>query len=410
MPGPPGTTSPFNSSVAKTDHAQVANYSLTAPDGSQVSVEFGPDTTYGRSTWQVPAPAGGGALSILVAGMLPGANYHMRALVQLQNGTTVPDRDYVFTTGALPTKFPNAFPKIAVTSPGQPNPGVELINMVHPSFVSLVTDLAGNILWYYPNLAAPSYDGCPMPIKPLPNGNLMVSITNRYAEPPPKNPYCSLREVDLAGDTVVDSNGQPRQLDLDVLNEKLQTIKTPQGRVVQVNYYSHDFLLLPNAHVILLCQEFLTVDGTEVWGDALVDLDETFTPVWVWSMFDYPDVVPITRHPMGLPDWTHSNAVLATPDGNLLLSVRAQSWVLKLDYAGGTGTGDILWILGFEGSFELSTGPADWFFAQHFPWVFATSGNDITQLSVMDNGNYRVASDPPPYSRALILRDRKSVV
>jgi len=41
--------------------------------------------------------------------------------------------------------------------------------------------------------------------------------------------------------------------------------------------------LLPHDewHVILLCQEFLTVEvdgqNTLVWGDALVDLDDSFT-------------------------------------------------------------------------------------------------------------------------------------
>src|SRR5437868_5227762 len=124
IPNPANPASQFQSSVTETGNPQVANYSLTAPAGSKVSVEFGLDTSYGTPTWQVPAPPGGGPVSILVAGMLAGSTYHMRALVQLQNGAIVPDQDHVFETGLLPL---NLIPTLTVTSSGQPNPGVELI-------------------------------------------------------------------------------------------------------------------------------------------------------------------------------------------------------------------------------------------------------------------------------------------
>jgi hypothetical protein len=104
---------------------------------------------------------------------------------------------------------------------------------------------------------------------------------------------------------------------------------------------------------------------------------------------------------MGLPDWTHSNCVQLTPDGNLLLSVRNQNWVLKLDYAGGSGSGAILWTLGPGGDFNLEAG--SWFYAQHYPNILETSGPLITKLSVLDNGNDRPGSDPPLTSRGLIL-------
>src|SRR6266851_244573 len=393
-------TASFSSSVSPASNPQVANYSLTIPDGSQVRVEFGLTTSYGTYTWQIPAPAGGGVVSILVAGMLAKSTYHMRALVQLQNGTIVPDIDYLFNTGALPQK---GLPTLRVTATGQPCPGVELVNM-NPQ-IPVVTDLQGNIIWYYLNQTDLANNGHPMPIKPLPNGNMMALITNRYTGHP--TPYCVLREVDLASETVSNQYGL-RELEMPVLNQKLQSIKTPYGRTVQVNYFSHDFLPLPNGHVILLCQEFVNVmvggQQTLVWGDALVDLDESFSPVWVWSAFD---VLDPERHPfLWTPDhdWTHCNTVASTPDGNLLLSVRDQSWVLKLDYANGAGKGDILWKLGFQGTFELqNSGPGGWFFAQHFPHVLETSGPNITTLAVVDNGNYRPGTDPPPFSRGLIL-------
>lgn len=82
----------------------------------------------------------------------------------------------------------------------------------------------------------------------------------------------------------------------------------------------------------------------------------------------------MNRHLFGLPDWTHSNALVYSPsDGNLLLSVRHQSWVLKIDYNNGAGTGNLLWRLGYQGDFALtqngvpSFDPSDWFsFLPHY--------------------------------------------
>jgi arylsulfate sulfotransferase len=129
----------------------------------------------------------------------------------------------------------------------------------------------------------------------------------------------------------------------------------------------------------------------------------------VWSGFD---VLDVNRHPYEwLPDhdWTHCNTIEPTPDGNLLLGVRDQSWVLKLDYANGTGTGAILWKMGFEGDFTLMRGgepdpnTADWFFAQHYPHILTSANGYITSLTVVDNGNYRAGTYPNPYSRGLIV-------
>ncbi len=386
----------FSSSVTATNHPLVANYTITIPSGSQVKVQFGLTTAYGTETWQVPAPAAGGAVSILVAGMLASSQYHMQALVQLQNGQTEPDIDHVFPTGALPTE---QMPTLTVNSPGAPSLGVELVNM-NPN-TPVVSDMNGNVLWFYLDNPTDALNhGHPMPLKPLADGNIMALITNRYTGHP-NEPYCVLREVDLACNPV-------RELPMHVLNERLKTVPTSSGRVVHANYYSHDFYQLPNGHVILICQEFVTVEiggqPITVMGDAVVDLDDEFMPQWVWSTFDHLD---LNRHPyLWEPDhdWTHCNAIEPTPDGNLMLSVRNQSWVIKIDYANGTGRGDILWTLGFEGTFQLENGaPGNWFYAQHYPHILETSGTSIASLTVWDNGNYRPGTDPPEFSRGLIV-------
>ena len=56
--------------VTPTANAQVAQYTITVPDGLSVLVQFSTDTSYGLTTWSLPAPSGGGSVPILVAGML----------------------------------------------------------------------------------------------------------------------------------------------------------------------------------------------------------------------------------------------------------------------------------------------------------------------------------------------------
>jgi hypothetical protein len=129
---------------------------------------------------------------------------------------------------------------------------------------------------------------------------------------------------------------------------------------------------------------------TTVLGNAIVDVDSNNNPVWVWDAFDHLDV---NRHPMFFPDWIHANALVYTDDGNLLISMRHQSWVLKIDYQNGNGSGDIIWKLGYQGDFELNSGsPADWFYAQHDTNIASPNSTGDFQFAVFDNGDYRVLS------------------
>jgi hypothetical protein len=95
---------------------------------------------------------------------------------------------------------------------------------------------------------------------------------------------------------------------------------------------------------------------------------------------------------MGFPDWLHTNAVLYSPDdGNLIISIRHQNWLIKIDYANGTGTGAVLWKLGYQGDFALigGTDPTDWFYAQHAPSFESTNTAGKFSLILFDNGNDR---------------------
>src|SRR5262249_56303521 len=105
---------------------------------------------------------------------------------------------------------------------------------------------------------------------------------------------------------------------------------------------------------------------------------------------------PSTAVPL-LPavDWLHINTVSMSPgDHNLVLSVRHQDWVIKIDYANGAGDGHVVWRLGQGGDFTVNfTDPKLWFSHQHTPHYV-----DDHTLILFDNGNTRRARDPPAHS------------
>lgn len=388
--------------VLSTKNPLVANVQLTSACQGQAMVEFGPDTSYGRETAWYPITNNSNSVQILVAGMRASTTYHMQAHVKCSTFTEN-SPDFTFKTGPLPANHP--FPRIQVSRPNpslssRENPGIELLNLIvnNSSYIqSFFTDRDGNPIWYYDV----GTNNVPFPMRLMPNGHILLVVAFPDTT--------TLREIDLAGNTV-------REMNVTALAQKM----TAAGFDFTPNSFHHDALPLPNGHIIVLVgfpKLFTDLPGypgtTQVIGDGLIDLDENWNPVWAWNSFDHLDV---NRHLNGLPDWTHSNAIDYFPnDGNLLLSVRHQSWVIKIDYQNGAGSGDILWRLGYQGDFTLSQGddPSLWFSFQHFPKIVSQEGSRTT-LAIWDNGDNRVLDSsgticttpgpPSCYSRATIFQ------
>ena len=394
--------------VYATANPQVVQYSIYLPAPGSVSIQFGPGTGYGRDTWQVPTPSPyGGQVDILVAGMIAQTLYHMRAQVALNDGATLADSDHTqFNDGSpLKTGTAPATSPVTISGSGTPQPGIEMWNTVLPPHLTqaFATDLSGNVIWTY------TYQGgvgdIIQGVQLLPNGNLLMVISYLSSLSPPagSNPNLinSIREVDLAGNTV-------RELTMDSLNQKLaaSSLRDSDGKPYQFKTFHHDVLALPNGHWVLLTTLSKTLSNlqgysqpTAVLGDALVDVDQNSSPDWVWSTFDHLD---INRRPMNFPDWTHSNGLLySADDHNLLLSIRHQNWIVKIDFNDGHGSGNVLWRLGEGGDFKLvgGTDPTDWFYAQHGMSYFTPNTTGVFRLGVLDNGNDRLF--PPPTGQVI---------
>ena len=154
----------------------------------------------------------------------------------------------------------------------------------------------------------------------------------------------------------------------------------------------------------------------DIVGDMIVVLDDNWQAVWYWDAFEYLDVSRAAIlgdtcgvNEAGCPpmfllgpgiapeanDWLHANSLYYWPqNGNLILSLKDQDWVLDVDYNNGNGSGALQWTMGAGGSFDFNniTGdPWPWFSAQH---DVSLTNNGAGPMILFDNGDTRVA--PPP--------------
>jgi hypothetical protein len=368
--------------VSSTNNPQVALYNFNAPQGASVQIQFGTSTNYGLTTWTQTAPMFGGSVSILVAGMRASTTYHMQAIVQLPGGQQVLGTDQTFTTGALQA---SAVPDITIQQPGSAvAPGVELLDLYEVpknQLSALATDIAGNVIWYY---AMEPYQVA-FPIKLLPNGHMLVVVFPCTCAPAGTVLKDEIREVDLAGNVIY-------RLSIgDIVNGLIAY----NFSFTALGNLHHDIQKLPNGHYLILAnytRTFTDQPGfSQVIGDGLVDWDpQKQAPVWTWSAFDH---IPLTHDPVSNNDWTHANAVIYSPDdGNLILSMRNQNWVVKINYQNGSGDGKILWHLGPGGDFTLPSGqaPVEWNYGQHYPTVQTPNSDGIFRLMFFNNGNDRL--------------------
>jgi arylsulfate sulfotransferase len=390
--------------VTPTDNSQVALYTMNLPFPGSMTVNFGTDTSYGRTTWsQSTSNSTGGPVSIFVAGMLANTTYHMQATVTFANGITMTDTDHTFTTGAVPSNMQMTLQ--ATTTQGMtPQSGLEILdaignNATTPSGVA-ISDLSGNIVWTYANPGNNALNII-QGVKMLPDGDLVMAIgpTNALGGPTPAGIINEIREVNLAGDTV-------REISINDLNTELAQAGCAECNIT-LDSFHHEVTPLPNGHWLVLAHVImnlsptttpaLTNEGTgttSVLGDAVVDLDQNLKPVWVWNEFNHLDP---NRHPWSFPDWTHTNAIVYSPDdGNILISIRHQNWIIKINYDNGTGDGSIIWHLGEGGDFTLKNGtdPIDWQYAQHGPSFFSSNTTGVFSLGMMDNGDDRLSTPP----------------
>ena len=400
--------------LTPTSHRLVYLYSTPpCPVGSYMRAKIRAGQVAAPPTPWKPCAAGV-TMNFLLAGMRASTAYF--AYYELATGTAiVPGPSIPFTTLPLPDSVTFPVSKL-VTPPDASSCLLESV-ILHGNLSAgptqtnypIATDIFGRIIWYYiaPN---PAEQVGTFVYRPLAGGTMLLA-PNDASDPQKPNQF--LREMDLAGNTV-------RETNVERINQQL----TAMGKGVITSFH-HEAQRLPSGNIITLAYtERLMSDvqgpGTvDILGDMIIELDRNLQVVWVWDAFDHMDV---TRKAIlnetcisgqgGCPnfivkaaianDWLHSNSVAYTPDGNLILSVRHQDWIVKIKYMNGTGDGRLLWRLGKDGDFTIqSSDPYPWFSHQHDA-EYDNPGQP-SLMSLYDNGNVRRGLFPAANSRGQVL-------
>jgi arylsulfate sulfotransferase len=416
------------------------------PSGSSMRVYFqeqSKSTAATTTNWANCHAAG--TMNFEIAGMYPSMTYEMMA--QTDTGGTVTNGPVVnFTTGALPSSitFPT-FTKIVRPS-SQTDTALKVllhdpIELGGAPYLGLATDLYGNIIWYYSTNAAVPYM---LVTRPLVNGG-MLSIQNGPAWNPASQLQQLVRQTDLAGNVVRETNTGAIQQGLLALNPPAIGLgpcnaissPAPVGSSCLGAFHHDAIQTLPNGYTALLADvERIFPPGTQgstsslpvdIVGDAIIVLNQDWQVVWYFNAFQHDGGAPqldINRaavlgetcavNQTGCPpmfllgtgiaplanDWLHANSLYYWPtdtfggaSGDIIWSSRHQDWVMKIDYNNGTGTANILWRMGPCGDFTFDNIYADpwpWFSHQHDVGI---ADNGAGFMTIFDNGNTRVS--PP---------------
>jgi hypothetical protein len=400
--------------VSPTANPLVALYSVPPGPEGKVHVEFAvmsPNPSW-RSTNELRTVPGL-STNFLVAGMLPNTTYEMRDV--FSDGTA--SAPLTLMTGSIPSTL--SLPTLTVVQPPGTGSDLDQDLIFHAPPTPMATDLEGRVVWYYDYRNTGLLTPNPFVFSaPQPGGTVLGFGTDRYAVPNKYGilPRNVLREIDLAGDTV-------RETNLDAVNAELKEL----GHEPVYGFY-HEAEHLPDGSTVVLAVTERTVNiqgtPTNYVGTMVLVLDENFQVNWAWDAFDHLDVNrgPVLGEMVGpndvtvptnvvpnLPavDWLHNNTVAWSPsDGNLILSLRHQDWVIKIDYENGAGDGHVVWRLGKGGDFTVnSTDPNPWFSHQHDVHYI-----DDSTIILFDNGNTRRASDPNADSRGQVCKlDEKTM-
>jgi hypothetical protein len=361
------------------------------PSGERIRVQFQTSTGPVQYTPYQPCVAGS-SRNFYLAGMLQGTAYLLQHATDRTADAGPVINFSVPATSALPTTF-------TPLNQGVAPPGLLLQSLLGSA--ALATDLNGNPVW----LGPPDISTLTRPV----TGGTFLGIGEDGTKDPSQQ---FIREFDLAGITVAETNAARISQQLAALG------------MHAINGFHHELRKLPGGGYLALADSeriLLNVQGpgnVDVIGDTIVVLNQDLQVTWAWDAFDHLDTSRMATlgekctYPAGLTcgpfylntvanDWLHGNALQLTPDGNILYSSRHQDWVIKIDYANGAGSGNILWRMGKDGDFQIqSSDPNPWFSHQHDPNFEINN----TMLLVFDDGNVRAAADPNAHSRGQVLQ------
>ena len=315
--------------TSRSENVLAASAIVGVRNADSVAVRFG----LAGSPLDVATPAvipTDDAAVVPVLGLMPASGYD--ALVIAYGGGTSTMSDTLrFSTGTLPDDLP------AYTAGGiDPSPGFVAFAAGR---YGLVIDNTGRVVWYHRFPKSPGLNFQPQP-------------TGRYvALPPPAT----------AGDA-------PQWIELDPLGRVTRTLGCARGLTPRF----HDLLGRTDGSYWIMCDETRTIDLSAFGGTADAQVTGTVVQhvgadgalLFEWSPFDHLHVADLPPEQLGAPgvNWTHGNAIDVDEDGDLYVSFRNLSEIVKIDGR----SGSVLWRLGGSHSdLTLENAVAPAFARQH---------------------------------------------
>ncbi|MCB0075895.1 MAG: aryl-sulfate sulfotransferase [Anaerolineales bacterium] len=378
--------------VFASDHPLVALYSMPAcpPDATKVVVAYRrSDSQRIFSTHQQPCD-GPFTNNLYIGGLRGDSSYLMRHAYLDSAGNAISWSEVLsFQSGSVTLDWGSVTVqpiRPAEVSADEPLLVQSILGRADGPHYTVTTDFDGALVWYYdPGIVLQSYTYL----------TRMLSEGRALFVMPDENTYAQVvREVDLAGNVV-------GQTTVDGINVQLAAMGKPL-----IGGIHHEAMRLENGHTLVLTAYERFIEDLQgpglvnVMGDMVIDLDENWQVVWAWDSFEHLDVsrmatlrercwttcdAPLQNGRVA-NDWTHSNTIDYSPsDGNIIVSIRNQDWIIKLDYQDGNGNGDILWKLGLQGDFAIDPPtPKAWFTHQHDTRYLSDN-----RIMVYDNGTLR---------------------
>lgn len=303
-------------------------------------IEFGEDESYGQRTKVSTTTSTEHA--VLLAGLPVASTVHWRAASEV-DGTVLYSGDQTLKTSPAPSSAPSFTLSADTTAQSDL---IVLPVLASHSYV-LVLDRRGRVVWYT------DYDYL--------DHSFPKATLSRDGRSILYSSYNSDRTID-------DSKIIRMSLDQSTIEE----ILTPGGH--------HDFVELPDGNLAYLKLEVRQVEGQDVVGDSIVELDASGGFVReIWNAWDaIPEDLYLDDdsgfYPQGI-DWLHGNSLNYLEDrDSFLYSSRSLSTAYEIDHT----TGAVLNSIGAWGDWTLTSGTS--FEQQHQPKLSPTG-----TLLVFDN-------------------------
>ncbi len=313
-------------------------------------VDFGPDRDYGRRA-RATVDAEGTATAYLL-GMKPKQRYRFR-VVEVVDGEWFKGPRETLRTGKLTPDLP----EISVDSEGggEAHAGFLVTAILAQPSVAVIVDEDGDYVWaHQPSVA---WD------------NLFIS---RVVLSHHSNSVLYHAATTPGG---MDSGGITERILVRVSLDGSQ-----QDHVV-ANGIHHDFVELDGGALAAIKRDRRTIDGENVDGDRIVEIDADGDETTLWSVWDHFEYDPDAWVEPGTT-WCHANALdLVNEEDAYYLSLRNLDAIVKID----RWTGETLWILGGDSSDFSDGGGGSTFFRHQHQFEVLDGG-----ILVFDNG---VASD-----------------